>query len=102
MTTVLPDAPDVAPTKQRIWDRHRRLAIAVAVLAIVAVMVVTDLPTSTSRASDISAERSVMSELNTDVSPCAYAIDQALGIWRLAAAHQLERGRPGADAGAVG
>lgn len=89
MTTVLPDAPDVAPTKQRIWDRHRRLAIAVAVLAIVAVMVVTDLPTSTSRASDISAERSVMSELNTDVSPCAYAIDQALGIWRLAAAHQL-------------
>jgi hypothetical protein len=91
MTTVLPDQPDAAPApaKTRIWDRHRRLAIAGAVLVIAAVTVITDLPTSTSRASDISAERSVMTELNSDVGPCAYGINQALGIWKLEAAHTL-------------
>ena len=48
------------------------------------VTVLTDLPTSTSRASDISAERSVMSEVNSDLEPCAYGVHQALGIWALA------------------
>jgi hypothetical protein len=72
-----------------IWQRHRGLAIAVVALVILLVTVLTDLPVSTSRASDISAERSVMSEVNSDLSPCSYAVHQALGIWALQAAHQL-------------
>ena len=75
--------------KAPIWQRHRRLAITAVVLVIVLITVLTDLPTSTSRASDISAERSVMTELNSDLQPCAYGVHQALGIWTLAAAHQL-------------
>jgi hypothetical protein len=98
MTTETPDTvgtsgapltPDLAPAKKPIWERHRGLAIAAAVLVILAITVVTDLPTSTSRASDISAERSVMTEVNSDLSPCAYAINQAIGIWKLQATHQL-------------
>ena len=72
-----------------IWRRHRGLAIAAVAIVILLVTVLTDLPVSTSRASDISSERSVMSEVNSDLSPCSYAVHQALGIWKLQAAHQL-------------
>ena len=82
---------DAAPVakKEPIWQRHRRLAIVAAVLVIALITVLTDLPTSTSRASDIAAERSVMSEVNSDLQPCAYAVRQAVGIWALQAHHQL-------------
>jgi hypothetical protein len=82
------DAAPVTKT-QPIWQRHRKLAIAAAVLVIALITVLTDLPTPTSRASDIAAERSVMSEVNSDLQPCAYAIHQALGIWTLQANHRL-------------
>jgi hypothetical protein len=72
-----------------IWERHRGLAIASAVLVIALITVVSDLPTSTTRASDIGAERAVMSEVNSDLQPCAYSIKQALGIWSLQAKHEL-------------
>jgi hypothetical protein len=84
-------ATDAAPvTKKRpIWQRHRAAAIAVAVAVVAAITVITDLPTATTRASDISAERSVMTEVNSDLQPCAYAVHQALGLWALQAAHRL-------------
>jgi hypothetical protein len=63
--------------------------IAVAILVVVAVTVLTDLPVGTSRANDINAERSVMSELNSDLAPCALAVHQAIGIWNLQAARSL-------------
>jgi hypothetical protein len=82
---------DAAPVtkKQPVWQRHRALAITVAVLVIALITVLTDLPTPTSRASDVAAERSVMTEVNSDLQPCAYAIHQALGIWALQAGHRL-------------
>jgi hypothetical protein len=80
---------DTAEKRAPIWQRHRRLSIAAVVLVIALITVLTDLPTSTSRASDISAERSVMSEVNSDLGPCAYGIHQALGIWALASTHRL-------------
>jgi hypothetical protein len=82
---------DAAPVTKKppIWQRHRRLAIAAAVLVIALITVLTDLPTATSRASDIAAERSVMSEVNSDLHPCAYAVHQALGLWALQATHRL-------------
>jgi hypothetical protein len=71
------------------WQRHRGLLIAAAVVVIALITVLSDLPVSTSRADDIGAERSVMSEVNADLAPCALAIHQAVGIWNLAAAHTL-------------
>jgi hypothetical protein len=72
-----------------LWQRHRALTIGIGVLAILVITVLTDLPTSTSRASDIGAERSVMTEVNSDLAPCALALHQAVGIWRLQSAHRL-------------
>lgn len=75
--------------KDPIWQRHRGLVIGLVVLVVLLITVLSDLPVSTSRADDISAERSVMSEVNTDLAPCALAVRQAVGIWNLEAAHQL-------------
>ena len=89
MTQAVPvPASDDAP-KAPFWQRRRTLTIAIVVLAIAVVTVLTDLPVSTSRASDISAEQSVMSEVNGDLGPCALGMSQAIGIWKLQAAHQL-------------
>jgi hypothetical protein len=75
--------------KAPIWQRHRGLAIAAVVFVVVLITVVSDLPVSTSRAEDISAERSVMTEVNTDLGPCALGVHQAIGIWNLQAEHAL-------------
>lgn len=89
MTTATDAAADPAETRAPIWQRHRRLSIATVVIVIALITVLTDLPTGTSRASDVSAERSVMSEVNSDLGPCAYGVHQALGIWALASTHHL-------------
>ena len=71
------------------WYRRRATLVAVAVAVVVAVTVITDLPVHTSRASDISSEQGVMSELNPDLAPCAYAVHEALTIWGDQNAHTL-------------
>ncbi|MGO8824598.1 MAG: hypothetical protein ACLQU9_05095 [Acidimicrobiales bacterium] len=81
--------PTTSTAKAPVWQRHRGLFIVLVVLVVVLITVLSDLPVSTSRASDISAERSVMSEVNTDLAPCALAVHQAIGIWNLQAAHAL-------------
>ena len=78
MTDPAPSAP-----KAPLWQRRRGLVIVVAISAVVVVTVLSDLPVHTSRASDVAAEQSVMSEVNGDLSPCAYAVRQAVGIWNL-------------------
>jgi hypothetical protein len=63
--------------------------VALAIVVIAVITILTDLPVPTSRASDISAERAVMSEVNTDIGACALGLRQAIGIWNLQASHQL-------------
>ena len=81
--------PSAVPKKVPLWERRRGLVIGVAVAAIVLITVLSDLPVGTSRASDIGAERSVMTEVNTDLAGCADGTNQALRIWSLEATHQL-------------
>jgi hypothetical protein len=71
------------------WYRRRALLVGGAVVVILAITVVTDLPVNTSLSQDIAGERSVMQEVNADIAPCALAVHQALGIWGLRAAHAL-------------
>ena len=85
------DPPTPSIRQAPIWQRHRGLLVGLVVFVVLLVTVLTDLPVGTSRADDISAERSLMSEVNTDLAPCALAVRQAIGIWNLQAAHQLTR-----------
>ncbi len=82
---------DSAPPtgKAPVWQRHRGLFIGLVVLVVLLITVLSDLPVSTSRSDDISAERSVMGEVNSDLAPCALAVHQAIGIWNLQASHAL-------------
>lgn len=81
--------PTPSSGKEPVWQRHRGLLIGLVVFVVLLITVLSDLPVSTSRTDDISAERSVMSEVNTDLAPCALAVHQAIGIWNLQAAHTL-------------
>ncbi len=82
---------DPTPRNPRapLWQRHRGLLIGLTIFVVLLITVLSDLPVSTSRADDINAERSVMSEVNTDLAGCALAVHQAIGIWNLQAAHAL-------------
>jgi len=89
--TVSPTRPSAkdGEAKAPLWQRRRGLTIGILAAVILLITVLTDLPTSTSRGSDITAEQSVMTEVNSDLSPCALAIHQAVGIWTLQNAHEL-------------
>jgi hypothetical protein len=82
------DDQSASPAKPR-WYRRRATLVAVTVAVVAAVTVITDLPVHTSRASDISSEQGVMSELNPDLAPCALAVHEALEIWGDQSAHTL-------------
>ncbi len=62
------------------WYRRRAILVTVGVLVVLAVTVISDLPVHGSRAADVSAGRSVMSEVNTDIAACAFAVQEALTI----------------------
>jgi hypothetical protein len=65
-------------------------------VAVVAAAVISDLPTQASRTADIQAETTVIGEINTDVSPCVFAVGEALTLYAdetsgtLTAAHRAQ------------
>jgi hypothetical protein len=71
------------------WYRRRAALVGAAVVVIVAITVISDLPVHSSRAADISSEKGVLSELNTDLAPCVLAVHEALTIWSEQSAHTL-------------
>ena len=70
--------PDKAPPTR--WYKKRAVLVSSAVLVVAAITVISDLPVHSSRASDIAAGQSVMSEINTDVASCAYAVKESFTI----------------------
>jgi hypothetical protein len=71
------------------------LAVA-AVVVVIAVTVVTDLPTSSNKASDIAEGRSVIAEISTDAQPCNLGLTESLGFYtdvtsgHITAAHRAQ------------
>lgn len=65
----------------RHW-RRRGLPVLGAVAIVVAVAVVTDLPTRASLADQRSAALSLIEEVNTDLKPCTYSLKEASTIYR--------------------
>jgi hypothetical protein len=51
--------------------------------------VLTDLPQHTSRSGQISDDSGVMTQVNTDVGPCSYAVGESLAIYRALSQHTL-------------
>jgi hypothetical protein len=71
------------------WYRRRATVVAGLIAVIVAVTVVTDLPQHASVASQIAGGTSVMKQVNADVGPCAFALNETFEIYRDEKRHSL-------------
>jgi hypothetical protein len=71
------------------WYKRRAWLVSAALVLVVAVTVLTDLPGHDSRAGQISDDASVMSQVNSDIGPCSYAIGESLTIYRDLSTHTL-------------
>jgi hypothetical protein len=69
------------PVRTGRWKRTG-LPIAVGVAIVIAVAVITDLPTNETLAGQASAGASLLKEVNDDVAPCAFSMNEANTIFR--------------------
>ena len=88
-----PDAPDARPP----WYRRRAVLVTGAVVVVVALTVLSDIPVHSSRAQEVAAERAVMHEINADISSCALAAREAFGV----RAEQVSGSMPASDRAAA-
>ncbi len=77
---LFPSTPDPGAGRPR-WYRRRAALVAIGVVVVVGAAIISDLPTSTSRASDAQGESSVISEINADIGPCVFAVREALTLY---------------------
>ncbi len=73
----LDGAPDGGPPPPPAWYRRRSLLLGVGIAVVLAIAVLTDLPTSQSHASDVAAANAFVYEVNQDLQPCDYAVQEA-------------------------
>jgi hypothetical protein len=90
----VPDS-SAAGTSRSPWYRRRSVALGGAVLAVVAAAVIVDLPHQASHSTQVAGNASVISQLNADVQPCVYGVDQTFAIYRAQAHHSV----PASDRG---
>jgi hypothetical protein len=64
------------------WYRRRGVMLAAGVVAIVLVAVLTDLPTTASRAANVAGANAFVKEVNADLAPCDYALAEVYGFRR--------------------
>jgi hypothetical protein len=77
------------PVKGSPWYKRRAWLVSVALILVVGVTVLTDLPQHSSRSGQITDDTSVMTQLNTDVGPCSYAVGESFTIYRDLRGHTL-------------
>jgi hypothetical protein len=68
--------PDPGP-----WYRRRGVIVAASIALVLAITVITDLPTHSSRATDIQSANAVIKEVNSDIAPCVFAVREAFTIY---------------------
>jgi hypothetical protein len=69
-------APGGAPSPEP-WYRRRSVLLAAGVGVVLVIAVLTDLPTSQSHASNVTAANAFVREVNQDLRPCDYAVQEA-------------------------
>ncbi|HWD24820.1 MAG TPA: hypothetical protein VG368_05110 [Acidimicrobiales bacterium] len=90
MTPRQPDAfakalyPEKRPTARTRWRRwrHARLPVAAAIGIVIAAGVITDLPRHDSLAGQLTAGTTLLNEVNNDIAPCAFSLNEAVTIYR--------------------
>lgn len=84
------------PPTRRSWYRRHSVLLSTAVTAIVAVTVITDLPTTTTRSGEIATARSAIAEISSDAEPCNLGMTESFGFYtdvttgHITAAHRAQ------------
>lgn len=79
----LDDAGAVAPpavASREPWYRRRSVLLVGGIALVVAIAVLTDLPTPTSHAADLASAAAFVKEVNTDLRPCGFALEEAFSF----------------------
>jgi len=63
------------------WYRRRGVLVGLGVAVVLAVAVITDLPSPASRATNIASAAAVIKQVNADIAPCAYSVSEAFTIY---------------------
>ena len=63
------------------WYRRRGVVLGACVAVVLVITVITDLPSHASRATNIASSNAVVKEVNTDISPCVFAANEAFTIY---------------------
>jgi hypothetical protein len=59
------------------WYRRRGVLLGASIAVVIAIAVITDLPTPQSHTSNVAAANAFMREVNSDLRPCDYAVLEA-------------------------
>jgi hypothetical protein len=76
-------------TTRAVWYRRPWVLLTAALIIVVGLSILSDLPHHITRAEDISAQNASLAQINTDIKPCDYAVTEAFSFYRELLAHQL-------------
>jgi hypothetical protein len=65
-----------------IWYKRPRFLIALAVVVVLAVSVITDLPQHITKAQDAAEQNDSIHQINTDTAPCVFAVQQSFSFYQ--------------------
>jgi hypothetical protein len=82
----IPFDPASMPTSslglaKAIWYKRPWFVVAVAIVLIVAISVITDLPHPITKAQDAAAQDATLKSINGDLKPCAFAVHESFNFY---------------------
>lgn len=72
----LPDAPVRLP-----WYRRPWVLAMIGVVVVVGASVAVDLPRNTTIPDDVAAQTTLMNQINTDIAPCGFAVQESFSLY---------------------
>jgi hypothetical protein len=63
--------------------------ITVAIIVVVAVSVITDLPNHISKSQDFTAQNATIGQINADIDPCVYSVKESFSFYNMSLAGKL-------------
>jgi hypothetical protein len=64
------------------WYQRRSVLLGIGVVLVIAIAVVTDLPTSQTHASNVASANAFIKEVNVDLQPCDYAVQESYTYYK--------------------
>jgi hypothetical protein len=80
-------------TQKAIWYKRPWFLITVAIVMVVAISIVSDLPRHITVAQDTAAQNSAMKQINIDIKPCTFGLQEAVGFYHREQSSHLTAGQ---------